>query len=183
MSSIYYTFESIHKKRESFAERIGPADEITSALGHVTVGFSWLEKTLEDQIARLSGLSTKVAPAFTAEMSFKTKVAVLSSLVRVQPPLREFNCGRESPDDIWNDLVRMLCRAEELRNRIVHSHWSHVGGTSIRRTKATAKASHGVRIRSEDMDSGYILDVYDYMLCVDWDLKDFFIDPLPPDAG
>ena len=52
-----------------------------------------------------------------SEMSFKAKVAVLSSLVRPQLPQRKFNTGFEKPTEVWNDIVRMLFTAEELRNK------------------------------------------------------------------
>ena len=104
MTSVYFTFESIHSLRQTFAGRIGPPDECTSALGHVTVGFSWLEQSLGKHIATLAQVPTIIAPALTAELSYKNKVAVLSSLVRADPSRFQFNVGREDPLAVWNDF-------------------------------------------------------------------------------
>jgi hypothetical protein len=175
MSSVYLTFKRINDLNQSFVERIGPPDECTSALGHVTIGFSWLEQSLETNIAKLAKLSPDIAPAFTSELSFKVKVGVLSSLVRVDPPLREFNHGSEDKVEMWDDIVRMLYECEALRNKIVHSHWSPPRGDKIHRTKTTAKAKKGVSVASEELSSAYLLDVYDYILNVEWVLNEFFL--------
>lgn len=174
MSSVYHTFKQYNDFNQSFAERIGEPDECSSALGHVIIGFSWLEKTLEENIVALAKLSPKLAPAIISELSFKVKVSVLSSLVQVNPPLRTFNCGSEDKDEVWNDILRMLFECEALRNKIVHSHWSAQRGNKIRRTKVSAKASKGVSVASEELTADYLLDVYDYILNVECDLADYF---------
>ena len=175
MSSVYLTLKTITDSKLSFAERIGSPDECTSALGHVTIGFSWLEQSLEKEIALLAKLSSKVAPAFTSELSFKVKVGVLSSLVRIEPPLRDFNHGSEDKTEMWNDIVRMLFECEALRNKIIHSEWSLPTGNKIQRRKTTAKAKKGVSTSSEELSSKYLLDVYDYILNVRWVLDEFFL--------
>lgn len=175
MTSVYVTFEAIRSLGQTFAERIGPPDECTSALGHVTVAFSWLEESLEQHIASLTQLSASVASVLTAEVSFKTKVSILSSLVRLQPPLRIFNVGAENQADVWSDILKMLSRCEELRNRLSHSRWSLANGQKIRRTKITAKARRGIRVSSEELTADYLLDVYDYILNVRWALDEFFL--------
>jgi hypothetical protein len=176
MTSVYFSFQSIHSLGQTFAERVGPADECTSALGFVSVGFSWLEQSLERQIAVLAQVPTAVAPALTAELSYKTKVSVLSSLVRGHPDLRKFNVGSEDALAVWNDIVKMLFTCEELRNQLLHSHWEPSPGSGhMRRTKTTAKAAHGVRVISEELTANYLLDVYDYILAVDWVLDEFFM--------
>ena len=43
----------------------------------------------------------------------------------------------------------------------------------MRRTKITAKAAHGVRVVSEDLTADYLLDVYDYILNVEYILDEF----------
>lgn len=176
MSSVYITFKAIIDGNLSFADRIGPPDECTSALGHVTIGFSWLEQSLEDRIASLAKLSPELAPALTSELSFKVKVGVLSSLVRVEPPLRDFNHGFEDKFEVWNDIVRMLFECEAVRNKIVHSHWSLPTGNRIRRRKTTAKPKKGISISSEELSSKYLLDVYDYILNVEIALNEFFLE-------
>jgi hypothetical protein len=177
MTSVYVTLQDVAKEKHTFAERIGPPDECTSALGHVIVGFSWLEESIEKHIAALAQASPTVAPALTSELSFKMKVSVLSSLVRIQPPLRAFNVGTEKTQDVWADIVKMLFASEELRNQLLHSHWLTVANKSnlLRRTKTTAKAARGVHVVSEDLTSEYIIDVYDYILIVESVLEEFFL--------
>jgi hypothetical protein len=175
MTSVYLTFQTIHSLDQTFADRIGSPDECLSALGLVTVGFSWLEQSLELHIAALAQVSSVVAPALTAELSYKTKVSVLSSLVCAHPPLRAFNVGSENPEDVWTDIVKMLSTCGELRNQLLHSHWHLPSGDRMRRTKTTAKATRGVRVVTEDLTAGYLLDVYDYILNVDWVLDEFFL--------
>ena len=68
----------------------------------------------------------------------------------------------------------MLHTCEEMRNQLLHSHWEPLSTTNIRRTKTTAKAAHGVRVVSQDLDASYLLDVYDYILAVDFKLDEFF---------
>ena len=172
MSSVY--LESVSSGGHNFAERIGSPDEGTSALGYVIVGFSWLEESLESHIGSLAGVAPQTAPALTAELSFKTKVNVLSSLVRVQDDKHQFNAGSEDALDVWNDILKMLYRAEELRNQLLHSHWLTIGGKTMRRRKTTAKAAHGIRVSAEHLSSDYLLDVYDYILNVDRTLNEFF---------
>jgi hypothetical protein len=174
MTSIYISFDDVHKLGQSFRERIGAPAESIAALGHIVVGFSWLEESVEKHIATLAKLPPSIAPAVTAEMSFKTKVAVLSSLVRMQPPILAFDCGPEDPMNVWNDMLKMLSTCEELRNKILHSRWSLSTGREIHRTKTTAKAAHGIRVSSEYLTSHYLLDVYDYILNVQVVLNEFF---------
>jgi hypothetical protein len=178
MTSVYFTFQAIRDLRGTFADRIGEPDECTSALGHVTVAFSWLEQSLEHNIAELAQASPLIAPALTAELSYKTKVSVLSSLVRVSPPLRAFNVGSQDALEVWTDITKMLSSCEELRNKLLHSHWQlSIGRETMLRTKTIAKTAHGVRAISEELTSDYLLDVYDYFLNVDWVLNEFFLEP------
>lgn len=175
MTSVYLTLQSIRDLSQTFQDRIGSPDECTSALGYLTVGFSWLEQSLERHIATLAQVKPAIAPALTAELSYKTKVSVLSSLVRAQAPLRAFNTGSEDAKDVWNDILKMLFACEDLRNQLLHSHWRRVSGNQMRRTKTTSKAKCGIRVMSEDLTSDYLLDVYDYILNVEAALNEFFL--------
>jgi hypothetical protein len=176
MTSIFIRFEDIRKLGQGYEQRIGAPDACASALGLLVVGFSWLEKSLADHIGELAQLAAYVAPALTAEMSFKQRVAALSSLVRLSPPLRNYNTGHESTEAVWSDISSMLFKAEELRNTIVHSEWLLPNAKSMRRTKTTAKAAKGIRTVIEEYDAGHILDVYDYVLNVMYILDEFFLD-------
>jgi hypothetical protein len=175
ITSIYSSFEDLHAHRQTYVDRIGPPDECSSAIGHIFIGFSWLEESLERHIHALGNIHPSVAPILTAELSFKGKVAVLSGLVLLKPALRQFNVGSESTDEVWRDFTRMLCQCEELRNRVAHSHWSLPRREAILRTKRTSKPTRGLHVASEAMDSGHLLDIYDYILHVDIILDEFFL--------
>jgi hypothetical protein len=176
MTSIFVRFEDIRKLGQGYEERIGAPEACASGLGHLVVGFSWLEKSLADHIGELAQLAAHVTPALTAEMSFKQRVAALSSLVRLSPPLRVYNTGHECAEEVWSDITSMLFKAEELRNTLLHSEWSLPNGELMRRTKTTAKAAKGIRTVLEEYDAGHILDVYDYVLNVMCILDEFFLD-------
>jgi hypothetical protein len=175
MSRLFFNFEDIRKLNQGYEERVGEPDAAASALGHVVVGFSWLEDSLAGHISTLSGLRTDLAPALTAEMSFKNKVAALSSLVKLRCMSQNPDEDLETNNDMWKDIVGMVFTAEAMRNTLLHSHWTLPGQKSLKRTKITAKASQGIRIKSEDHDAGYILDVYDYILNVMMILDEFII--------
>lgn len=174
MTSIFFRFEDIRKLKQGYEERVGAPDACAAALGHLVVGFSWLERSLADHIGELAQLSPHVAPALTAEMSFKQRVAALSSLVRLSPHLETYNTKNESTEAVWHDITAMLFKAEELRNALVHSEWSLPARDLMRRAKTTAKAAKGVRTVLEEYDAGHVLDVCDYVLNVLAVLDDFF---------
>jgi hypothetical protein len=175
MGSHYISFQDQRSVTSSFASRVGDPDECSSALGFITIGFSWLEDSLSENIGLLADLTEKTAPAITSELSFRVKVGVLSSLVRAQGDDKAWKVGSNDPHEVWNDIVRMLFECEGLRNRIVHSSWSLPGRTRITRTKTTAKPARGVQVASERLTSDYLLDVYDYILNVQWVLDEFFL--------
>ena len=97
----------------------------------------------------------------------------------MNPPLRKFNSGQEDPQDWWGDILKMVFKCDDLRNQLLHSHWGGQyhgeDGKKIHRTKTTAKAARGIRVVSEEHSSDYLLDVYDYILNVEWVLGEFFL--------
>ena len=160
----------------SFSHRIGAPDEATSALGHIFVGFSWLERSIENHIAKLGQLTEPVSSIVCAELTFKAKVSVLSSLIKHQPPLMSFNIESELIESCWRDLLKIIHQAEEYRNMVAHSHWAPINdGSALIRSKITAKAKHGVRVVSESLSADYLLDIYDFILNVDYLLDEFFL--------
>jgi hypothetical protein len=175
MSSFFIPFQSIRSIAHTFAERVGHPDEVTSALGHVFIGFSWLEQSLERHVAELAKLGPSVAPALSTEMSFESKVAVLSNLVRLQLPLRKFNTGTEDSNEVWGDFLRMLSECEKLREKFLHDCLSPCEGEPSCLTRTTVSASRGVIVMSEDLTADHLLDAYDYILNVDWGLNEFFL--------
>lgn len=80
------------------------------------MGFGWLEDSLTKHIRELAKLSPDDGAILTAEMSFRTRVHALSSLVRNLAPTRRFNVGKEDTLESWENLTRVLFECEDLRN-------------------------------------------------------------------
>jgi hypothetical protein len=173
MSSFYVPLESIKSLSQTFAERIGPPDEASSALGHVFVGFSWLERSLEKHIRGLAILSPSFAFPPMAELSFNRKVAVLTDLVRLQPAVRKFNTGDEDLNEVWNDFVQMLLMCENLFSDLVRSYLlPSLDGSALYAVTSGRVAG----LWSHDLAAHELIDIYDYMLHVGALLDEFFLD-------
>jgi hypothetical protein len=158
---------------------------ISSGIGHVALGFSHLEDSLNAAVAALLKTDSRAASIVAAEISFKAKVHILSSLVRERAGSREFNCGTDDPIEVFQELVSLLFRAEELRNQVMHSSWVHLpnvnsilseGRRTIGRRKITAKASRGLSVRAETLSGDDLLDIYDFILNVEYVFDEFFMD-------
>ena len=136
-------------------------------------------------IAALVNTDESTARILVSEISFRAKVNILGSLVRERATTRTFNCGSEDPASVFQELTSLLLRAEELRNQVMHSSWHHVPGLALRgpeapdtikRRKTTAKAHRGLKVITEELTSGELLDIYDFMLNIEYVLDNFFID-------
>jgi len=113
-------------------------------IGSITVNFALLEHMIEFSIWELITKDQFVGQIITAELSFRNRIALLSSLVR---HLKE---DSETISELETLLSRAL-QAEEKRNLITHSDWA-AGKTrgTITRFKRTAKISKGLRHQSEE---------------------------------
>lgn len=144
----------------SFAERVGEPEEFDAAVGKIALEFSFLEDTTRNLIVLLSGTDPKIGNALVAQLSFRQKLDVLSSVVRLQVS------KRTQPEQLdilegprgFNDLLRMCQRAEELRNSYLHSSYSNV-----ERIRISASARRGLRVHREPVDSSLLLDVADFI--------------------
>jgi hypothetical protein len=147
-----------------------------AAIGRVALSFAWLEDRLSRTIGQLLKLDGPSTGAVTAEMSFRNKVHLFASLVRLQVGQEHFNLGSDNPQQYVHELVTACFQCEELRNTVMHSSWSrasHESAISRRRTKTTAKASRGLHTHEEDITAGDILDMYDYMIYIEYELTEF----------
>ena len=113
------------------------SDEHLKAIGRVVVYFSLLDEALSFRICSLIGYQNNIGNVITAELSFKQKVNLFSSLFcHLQKTTQE-------PSEL-KSLIDRISTAEEERNKILHSLW--VVGTSsdmVIRLKATAKRRKG----------------------------------------
>jgi hypothetical protein len=163
---------------DSFEERIGDPDAFSASIGHVVVSYSWLESALSDGIANCLNLNHELGKIVTSEISFGTKVHMLSSLVRHLASKRNFNVGTDDPLVCWGKISAQCFRAEELRNQVMHSQWSppvHSKMSGVRK-KITAKASRGLAEHAETINSSGLLDIADYMNRVTMFVEEFFLE-------
>lgn len=126
-----------------------PEDYVLS-LGKVTIVFAFLENQLLVAIAHLLPTDDDEVEMILAEMSFKNRVNLLASLMRHRIDDTEFNFGGFDPQKTISELVSICTKAEELRNKVVHSQWELEPTTQkVRRRKTTSKATPGLRFQYE----------------------------------
>lgn len=141
----------------SYEERLGQLDAISAAIGQIAINFSDLEKEISSAVTYLLGSNREVGKIVTAELSFKGKLNLMSSLF--------LNCSPEAAAaEMFHDLLKLCNRAEELRNQILHSSWlsTPVKG-NVRRMKYTAKMKNGLKDQDQEMSSGDLMDIADYI--------------------
>ncbi len=144
---------------EPFAERIRSTDEIDAALGRVVEAFSFLEESLRNVSAILLDVDPDIGEIVTAEMSFKGLLNLLASLFKYKNARGDFCVESEDISERFRQLLKLCFKAEEERNKIIHS--SYVARRY--RVKTTAKARSGLKTTIEELDSNRMLDVSDFI--------------------
>jgi hypothetical protein len=110
-------------------------------VGRITVSFARLEWNLAFWIAALIAPGRAVGQMVAAELSFRQKCALFSSIWQLSftgpPYLNELKA-----------LMARLAKCEELRNTVTHSLWLEASkdiGDGAMRFKVTAKQRKGLR--------------------------------------
>lgn len=152
----------------TFAERVGDPIEFNDAMGRVTLAFSFLEEMLSVLAALFLGQDWKVVQVITAEMSFKQKVNLVSSLYKLKYADFVLEPDHDVAKEVLSELITLCFGAEQLRNQIVHS--SYVGTT---RVKTTAKSKRGLSHVVESLDANKVLDVADHIVSVGMGVQEF----------
>ena len=149
--------------------RESPPRDWAEALGRVTFGFCLLEGVLEECLWEiLAEPEPLVCQAITAELSFRRRLDLLSSLHR----LREPDSGRQ---ETLRNLLGEAQRIEERRNELVHSLWRFdAEAQAMVRTKATAKR-RGLRIDSRPVATSELLDLLNWISDVHAKLHGFLL--------
>ena len=126
---------------------INISDEILVEIGKITVVFGLIEHSLSEIIGRIvtvGGRVRELGTIVTAELSFKQRVSVLTSLLLLA--LEKDNDAIKQ----FNRLKPLLFDAEQKRNVVVHSVWAKDEESAdphgVLRIKSTAKSRHGLRI-------------------------------------
>lgn len=128
------------------------SNKYLTAIGRVTANFSYLEDEVSFFLCALISQEQRLGQIITAELSFRARVALLSSIFRHKVS------DNSKVEELEQLLVRAL-HAEQKRNIIIHSTWAS-GDTPKQRTriKVTAKLGKGIRhqfeqIAAEDINS------------------------------
>ena len=156
-----HDFEISH---QSFASRIGRPTEFDAAIGGIALAFSELEDATRNVILLLSGTDRKAAHIMTAQLSFRQKLDVLASLVklRVETVVQD---ERAATKEHSAEIMSICHRAEEMRNAYIHSSYSDERRKRAFRAKFSARERHGFKISLERLDTSLLLDVCDYIMC------------------
>lgn len=176
MNTLY--IEPFEPTGDSFEDRIGNPETFDAAIGRVALGFAWIEDRLSETIGQLLKLDGPSTGAVTAEMSFRNKVHLFGSLIRLQLGLENFNLGDRDPQVYVRELIAACFRCEEMRNTVMHSSWSiasHDSAMRRHRKKTTAKASRGLHTHEEDITAADVLDIYDYILYIEYEIDEFML--------
>src|SRR5215831_7840772 len=142
----------------------GEPDEFSCAIGRIAIWFSGLDDEVTRTISHIIRLDEATSEILTAELSFRGKVHLMSSLVRERYDMATA-IGSSSLQEYLSELVARIFEAEQLRNQIIHSSWigPFLRDGRAQRRKITAKAAKGHSIASEEMDAGYLLDIADFI--------------------
>ena len=160
-----------------FHMRDGPPKSFPASLGHVLISFSQLEDEISSGIGKLLALDPVTAQIVVADMGFRNKTQLMASLVRHRIPTTAFNTGDADPHDMFSELLALCIRSEELRNRIIHSSWRgwYTDDDKVEMRKSSARGRRGLDIRTEEVDSAYIMDVSDFICYVAHSVYEFFM--------
>lgn len=158
----------------SFEEAVGDAEPLNDAVGRIAMNFGALEEALSSSIIYLLGTDTQKGLTITSEMSFKSKLHVMASLIKQEYEKKPLSF----PESDFQDLIKMCSKSEELRNKLLHSSWvyDHSKKTSeIRRRKVSAKIKHGYKKDEEPLTPGQVLDIADYIIYTSESVYEFFL--------
>jgi hypothetical protein len=161
---------------DTFEERTGDPDSFSSGIGRIVLNFSELEAQISNGIVKCLEMDEERGRIVTSEISFKSKVHILSSLIRHLSGKWKFNVGDEDALRCWEEIERQCFRAEEKRNQIMHSEWAgpYLRDLKAERIKYSAKAKTGLKKHIEPIDAGGMLDIADYIITVAMFVEEFF---------
>ncbi|WP_289284369.1 MULTISPECIES: hypothetical protein [unclassified Methylophaga] len=165
----------------TFEERTGDPDSFSTAIGRIVLNFSELEMQISKAIVLCLGADPERSSIVISELSFRSKVHVLASLVKFMAPSTRFNTGNDDTLECWRKIERQCFRAEEKRNQILHSEWSgpYLSELKAERIKSTAKAKKGFVRTTETINDADLLDIADYIIYVAVQLEEFFFEITP----
>lgn len=157
----------------SFVEAVGNAEPLSDAVGRIAMNFAALEDEISSGITYLLRTTPEKGLLITGEMSYRAKVNVMASLMRM-----EYKTGTLTdpiPEEDFNDLLYMCQKSEELRNRLLHSSWVYDHAKKeVRRRKLSAKTNKGFVHDEEPLTPGQVLDIADYVIYTAVSVDEYF---------
>jgi len=139
-------------------------DKYLRSIGLIVVSFSALESAVSEWINSLLLTEGQLGEIVTAEMSFRAKVTLASSLCRYK-----FKDSKRL--EKLDKLLRRLQQAECMRNDVVHSYWGFsTGEIRARRSKKTAKIKTGLRFHFQEMTVDELNEIADFIGNVVYDV-------------
>ncbi len=134
----------------SFEERIGEPNEFDAAIGKAAMNFWGLDRAVDRLIRYLDALESSVSTIDIESMKFREKVKLLASMVKRHRDIYPFNTGTAPFDEVNAELWRNCLQAGALYSEVRHSDW---------------------RSLSEGRGADGVLDVADFICCVEMDLE------------
>ncbi len=129
-------------------------------MGHIALGFSFLEDTARNIIVLLAGARPEVRNIMAAELSFRQKLDALGSLALHALPLAAEASEMQILQEQIEEFISICRRSEALRNTYLHSSYADGGGM---RSKISAKGPRGLKIHFEPVDAAPQLDVAEFI--------------------
>ena len=130
----------------------------------------WIEYLMSTRSGLEKAPGKKLGQIVTAELSFRQKINLLSSICRDK---------LNNPTELAElDLVlTRVAQAEQKRNTVVHSFWTgHAENATVARIKATAKRrSKGLKLEIKSMSVKDLEDVANYIANVAYDIQTLVI--------
>ena len=170
----YFEFKPSGK---SFSDHDIEPSEFLTGIGAIAIAFSELENCLSKSLTSLINSPDDIGRIVVTEMSFRAKVNLFSSLVRHSKENRSFAVPNYLDiNEVLKDLCANVSKAEEFRNTMMHSFWSGLeeyDPERVIRYKSSAKSKHGFRETREDIDTGYLLDIAEFIESVAADIIGF----------
>lgn len=129
------------------------------SIGRLIVSFQGLEQSVEQVIfGSMTSTHTQVR-IMMSEMSFKTKVHTMASLIRDLHPKDESLYSGKTVYECLDNIIKGCHQSEGKRNQIVHSNWftGFKDSPDLHlRTKESAKSKKGYVYSVEHIEYGFL---------------------------
>lgn len=152
---------------DSVVYRLGDPEEWDACLGQVVQAFAFLERTISNVIKMMLGVPDDIGDIITAELSYRNKLDMFSSLLRYN--VKKYKDFDEDIETRFRELLSLCSTAGGQRNRIIHSDFA----ANKFRLQITAKARHGLQKRKIAMKAKDLLDIADFIASIGMYVESF----------